>query len=136
MKKSNHLNPSLSPCKKPFTESPKRKIRSDKLHDIKIPISEPLDALLRRESRRYWDGSKTSLGTEILVFGLEQMFVYPDVTYQDEPFTVHCKVNHEIFQKIGNHASTWKCSVRQAAHRIFMEALKKKQMGGITDGEI
>ncbi|MGE6379528.1 hypothetical protein [Peribacillus muralis] len=136
MGNSKHLNPSLLPNKKLPEEFKERKNRSDKLHDIKIPINEPTDALLRRESRRYWDGSKTALGTEILTFGLEQMFIYPDVTYQDEPFTVHCKVNHDKYQMIGNHAAAWKCSVRKAAHRIFMEALKKRQMGGVSDGEI
>lgn len=135
MEKKRTLNPSIAVSKK-NSQPQQRKIRSDKLHDIKIPIKEPVDALLRRESRRYWNASKTALGTDILIFGLEQIFVYPDVTYEDSPFTVHCKVNHEIYQKIGHYATEWKCSVRKAAHRIFLEAYKKKQMGGITNGEI
>lgn len=135
MEKKRTLNPSIAVPKK--NSSPhQRKIRFDKLHDIKIPIKEPVDALLRRESRRYWNGSKTALGTDILIFGIEQIFVYPDVTYQESPFTVHCKVNHETYQKIGHYATEWKCSVRKAAHRIFIEAYKKKQIGGIINGEI
>ena len=136
MGKSKYLNPILSTPKKNYQEPKKRKIRSDKLHDIKIPITEHMDLILRRESRRYWHGSKTALGTEILMFGLEQIFVYPDVTYQDQPHTVHCKVDHVTYQKIGDYADKWKCSVRKAAHRIFIEAYLKKQLGGITDGEI
>jgi len=136
MGKNKHLNPSLSPSKKQLSEPTKRKTRSDKLHDIKIPITESIDVILRRESRRYWNGSKTSLGTEILLFGLEQVFVYPDVTYEDGPITVHCKVNHDIYQRIGEYAVHWKCSVRKAAHRIFLEAYKKKQLGGVIREEI
>lgn len=136
MGKNKHINPSLSPSNDRSSKIPIRKIRSDKLHDIKIPINEPMDVILRRESRRYWNGSKTSIGTEILIFGIEQLFIYPDVNYQDEPFTVHAKVNHETYQKIGHYATDWKCSIRKAAHRIFMEAYKKKQLGGITNEEI
>ncbi|USL11053.1 hypothetical protein [Bacillus bombysepticus] len=136
MGKFNHLNPVLSSSIKKVIEQQKRKVRSDKLHDIKIPVDEPVDMILRRESRRYWNGSKTALGTEILLFGLEQVLVYPDVTYTDKTYTVHCKVNHETYQKIGDYAAVWKCSVRKAAHRIFVEAYKKKQLGGVTDGEI
>ncbi|MBT2719167.1 hypothetical protein [Bacillus sp. ISL-57] len=136
MGKVNHLNPVLSSSKKKMIEPQKRKVRSDKLHDIKIPVDERVDMILRRESRRYWNGSKTALGTEILLFGLEEVLVYPDVTYTDQNYTVHCKVNHETYQKIGDYAAVWKCSVRKAAHRIFVEAYNKKQLGGVTDGEI
>jgi len=136
MGKETHLNPILSNPQKRYKEPQQRKVRSDKLHDIKIPVSETVDTILRREARRYWNGSKTSLGTEIVLFGLQQIFVYPDVTYKDSPFTVHCKVDQEVYQKLGDLATEWKCSVRKAAHRVFMESFKKKQLGGITDGEI
>ncbi|MGX2958066.1 hypothetical protein JNUCC23_02085 [Peribacillus sp. JNUCC 23] len=136
MGKDKHINPSLSPSRNSSTVTSKRKVRSDKLHDIKIPIHEGVDLILRRESRRHWNGSKTSLGTDILLFGLEEIFIYPDVSYQDGPFTVHCKVNHDTYQRIGKYADEWKCSMRKAAHRIFTEAYKKKQLGGITDEEI
>jgi hypothetical protein len=136
MGKVNHLNPVLSSSNKKMIETQKRKVRSDKLHDIKIPVEESVDMILRKESRRYWNGSKTAFGTEILLFGLTQVLVYPDVTYMDQPYTVHCKVDHETYQKIGEYADVWKCSVRKAAHRIFVEAYKKRQLGGVTDGEI
>lgn len=136
MRKDHHLNPVLSTSHKKDQTPQKRKVRLDKLHDIKIPVTEYVDMRLRIESRRYWNGSKTALGTDILMFGLEHVFVYPDVSYQEQPYTVHCKVDHDTYQKIGEYAAHWKCSVRQAAHRIFVEAYKKKQLGGITDGEI
>lgn len=131
-----YINDFLSNKKNVSQEPQQRKVRSDKLHDIKIPVPEIVDTTIRKESRRAWNGSKTALGTDILTFGLEQIFVYPEVNYQDGPFTVHCKVDHETFQRIGDHAAEWKCSVRKAAHRIFMEAYKKRQLGGVTDGQI
>lgn len=136
MRKETHLNPVLHKSKKHHLDSPKRKVRTDKLHDIKIPVSELTDFTIRRESRKQWNGSKTALGTEILLYGLNNLFVYPDVTYNDLPHTIHCKVDHETFKKIGEYAADWKCSIRKAAHRIFIEAYKKKQLGGISDGEI
>ncbi|WP_057915844.1 hypothetical protein [Peribacillus muralis] len=136
MGKVKHLNPVLSSSNKKMIETQKRKVRSDKLHDIKVPVDESVDMVLRKESRRYWNGSKTAFGTEILLFGLTQVLVYPDVNYTDQPYTVHCKVDHDTYQKIGDYADVWKCSIRKAAHRIFVEAYKKKQLGGVTDGEI
>ena len=136
MGKDKHLNPILSNSRSKNQEPQKRKIRSDKLHDIKIPITESIDLTLRRESYKYWNGSKTALGTEIVIFGLENLFVFPDVTYQDGASTVHCKVDHETYQKIGLYAAKWKCSIRKAAHRIFCEAYKKKQLGGVINEKI
>lgn len=136
MRKEKHLNPVLSTPRKKSEQPQQRKVRSDKLHDIKIPVNEAIDHKLRIESRRSWNGSKTALGTDILLFGLEQVFVYPEVTYKDGPYTVHCKVDHDIYQQIGSLAAEWKCSVRKAAHRVFIEAYKKMQLGGYNDGEI
>lgn len=133
MGKNHHLNPILTTSRM-RADGKARKINSNKLHDIKIPVSENLEQIIRKESRKCWGGSKTSLGTELLMFGLEHLFYYPDVEYQDGPFTVHIKVNHEIYQRIGEYQDQWRCrSIKQAAHRIFMEAVKKKQLGGITD---
>lgn len=135
MKKSKHLNPVLtSPLRKQnYTE---RKVRKDKLHDIKIPITENMDLVLRRESRKFWGGSKTAIGTEIFTFGLKSLFNYSEVAYKDSPFTVHVKIDHDTYEELGSYATLWKCSARKAAHRIFMEAYLKKQYGGITSEEL
>ncbi|WP_428909452.1 hypothetical protein [Niallia sp. Krafla_26] len=136
MEKRGHINPILSNKSKRKTDQQPRKIRSDKLHDIKVPVTESIDLIIRREARKGWGGSKTSVGTEILLYGLDHIFEYPEVIYKDGPFTVHCKVDHTTYNKIGLYADKWKCSIRMAAHRIFIEALKKKQLGGINHEEI
>src|SRR3954469_12627095 len=112
MGKEHYVNPVLSTSHQRNQNLQKRKVRSDKRHDIKIPVTEMVDLIIRRESRRYWNGSKTALGTDILMFGLEQILVYPDFPYKAQSYTVHCKVDHETYQKIGEYASQWKCSVR------------------------
>lgn len=131
MEKGSYINPILSPNKK--NTSGERKIRSDKLHDIKIPVTEQIDYVIRRNAKLSWNGSKTSLGTDLVLFALDNLFVYPDVTYKDGPHIVHIKVNHDTYQIIGEYASEWKCSIRKAAHRIFIAAYHKMQLGGIGD---
>lgn len=133
-KNEQHLNPILSSSKKKQILN-ERKIRKDKLHDIKIPIDDTIDLTLRRESRKFWNGSKTALGTEIFLYGLNHVFHYPEVTYKDSPITVHIKVDHATFQRIGDYSTQWRCSIRKAAYRIFMEAYSKK-FGGWSNEEV
>ena len=113
-----------------------RKVNSNKLHDIKVPVTLKLDETIRREAYKHWNGSKTAISTELFLFGLNNLFHYPEVIYKDGPVTVHVKINHDTYKRLGDYASIWKCSMRQAAHRVFMEAVKKKQLGGVTDNEI
>lgn len=136
MGKGSNLNPILSSQKKSSSSRPSepRKINKNKKHDIKIPVSEKLESVLRREAVRYWGGSKTLISTEIFLFGMDYLHVYPEVEYQDGPITVHVKIEHDVYIKLGALASDWRCSQRQAAHRIFLEAINKKQLGGIVDG--
>lgn len=129
-----NLNPIVAAGKKkkPSSHSQEpRKVNRNKKHDIKIPVHEKLEAVIRREALRKWNGSKTTISTDIFLFGLQNIHVYPEVKYQDGPITVHVKVEHEVYMKLGEYAAVWRCSMRQAAHRIFMEAIKKRQLGGI-----
>lgn len=131
-----NLNPIVSAGKKktPLTQTSQlRKTNKNKKHDIKIPVSEKLDSIIRREAVRSWNGSKTTICTDIFLFGLQRLYVYPEVKYADGPITVHVKVEHDVYVKLGEYAAAWRCSMRQAAHRIFMEAIKKKQIGGIGE---
>lgn len=81
-------------------------------------------------------GSKTAIGTEILKYGLETIFIYPAVEYKQEERTVHFKVDQATFLKIADLADILGCTIRKAAHRVFTESLKKKQLGSVTNGEI
>ena len=139
MGEGRYINPILTSAGKKVEKQQKqylRKVRSDKLHDIKIPVNEKLDALIRREAYKNWGGSKTAISTELFLYGLNHLISYPVIPYRDGPMTVHIKIDHETYSKLGGHASEWKCSIRQAAHRIFMESLKKRQIGGVTNDEV
>lgn len=54
MRRDKQINPILSAPPKTDRQMPERKIRADKLHDIKIPVSTVIDSILRRESRKRW----------------------------------------------------------------------------------
>ena len=136
MRREKQLNPILSTPPNPDRQTSERKIRADKLHDIKIPVSAVVDSILRRESRKRWGGSKTAIGTDILKYGLENIFMFPAVEYKQQEKTVHCKVDQATFLKIADLADIWGYSIRKAAHRVFTESLKKKQLGSVTNGEI
>ena len=137
MGEGKYINPIITDRKKNQEQRTTRpKFNSNKLHDIKVPIPERLDATIRREAYKEWNGSKTAISTELFLFGLNNLFHYPESQYKDGPLTVHVKIDHETYKRLGEYASNWKCSMRQAAHRIFMEAVKKKQLGGVTDNEI
>ena len=139
MGKGKYINPILTNTKnqKEGGSVPKpRKVNSNKLHDIKIPVSENLDLAIRREAYKKWDGSKTAISTEVFLYGLYNLFYYPEVIYKDGPTTVHVKIDHDTYMKVGEYASTWKCSIRKAAHRIFIESAKKQQLAGVKENEV
>lgn len=138
-KKNNYLNPmkgssrsskaaSVSEVNPPAAE---RKINKNKKHDIRVPVTASMDSIIREEASRRWGGSKTTVSTELALFALNELFVYPPVEYSDGPLIVHVKVDHEDYIRIGKYAAEWKVSIRQATHRLFMEAFKKKQLGGL-----
>jgi len=132
-----HINPILTSNKKTSSSSASssapRKVNRNKKHDIKIPVNEPLESMIRREALRRLGGSKTSVSTELFMYGLDNLFVYPEVEYRDGPITVHIKIEEPVYQRLAEYATKWKCSMRQAAHRVFMEAVKKRQLGGIVN---
>lgn len=133
------INPIFSQSKRSsssVSSSTPRKINKNKKHDIKIPINEHLESILRRESLRRVGGSKTSISTELFMFGLDNLFVYPEIEYRDGPITVHVKIEEPVYQRLADFATEWKCSMRQAAHRVFMEAVRKKQLGGVVNEKV
>ena len=134
MGKGTHINPILSSTKKSSSSLPSapRKVNKNKKHDIRIPVSEELESVLRREAIKYTEGSKTKISTQLFLFGLKYLHHYPAIKYEDGPIIVHVKVEQEVYEELGEYAAEWRLSMRQAAHRIFMEALNKKQLKGIS----
>lgn len=117
--KYKYLNPSLNEMK-----SPKEVKRPSprKLHDVKIPLPEQIDYMLRLHSRKGFSGSKTALGTHLFLQGLHHIVEYRDFPYDDERIMTHLKISQEDYERLSVYSSEWKVSQRRAAHRIFINA--------------
>ena len=130
-----NLNPMFSPQvqkRKPekLKNSNPRKIRSDKKHDIKIPVSkiDKQKVLLYSRMRGL---SEKKFCTSIVKQALEMNYELPEVNYQTSEFMIHINPDIELYSQIVNMSVEWNSpSLRVAAHRIFTEALR------IESGEI
>ena len=117
--KYKYLNPGLNEIKNPKEvkrPSPRKR------HDIKIPLPEQIDYMLRLHSRKGFSGSKTALGTHLFLQGLHHIVEYRDFPYDDESIMTHLKISQEDYERLSVYSSDWKVSQRRAAHRIFMNA--------------
>lgn len=117
--KYKYLNPGLNEIKNPKEV---KRPSPRKLHDIKIPLPEQIDYMLRLHSRKSFSGSKTALGTHLFLQGLHHIVEYRDFPYDDESIMTHLKISQEDYERLSVYSSDWKVSQRRAAHRIFMNA--------------
>ena len=101
-----------------------------KKHDIKIPVNDEVEAIIRREAINCFSGSKTVIATQLVLFGMDHLMHFPEVPYEDGPFCLHVKLEHEQYVRLGVYATSWNVSMRKAAHRVFIAAAKKKQLVG------
>ena len=127
-KEHKYLNPILNEIKKPKDV---KKVNSLKKHDIKIPLPEQIDYMLRLHSRKGFSGSKTALGTHLFLQGLNYIFEYREIPYEDGSIMTHIKIPQIDYERLSVYSSKWKVSQRKAAHRIFMNAyLREFGAGG------
>ena len=107
-----------------------RKQRSDKKHDIKIPVSKSTKQRVLLYSRLRGLSEKKYC-TGLVKQAFELNYELPEVEYQPGELTVHINPDKELYSLIVNKSVDWNsASLRMAAHRIFMEALR------IESGEI
>ena len=119
--------------KKPITKKEGRKERSDKLKDVRI--------LLPLEQKKFIRSVAASKGkdtthytTELLQNGLMNinMFDFIEVNYPIESEHKVCaKISKDYFKLLQDHAIEWDCSLRKAAHRIFINVLIKEGLARI-----
>ena len=117
--KYKYLNPMLNEIQRPKEI---KKASPRKLHDIKIPLPEKIDYMLRLHARKGFGGSKTAFGTHLFLEGLNHMTDYRVFSYGDESIMTHLKISQENYERLSVYSSEWKISQRRAAHRIFMNA--------------
>lgn len=117
--KYKYLNPILNENQRPKEI---KKACTRKKHDIKIPLPEQIDYMLRLHSRKGFGGSKTAYGTHLFLQGLDHMSEYEVFPYDDESIMTHLKITQETYERLSVYSAEWKISQRRAAHRIFMNA--------------
>ncbi|EJW13883.1 hypothetical protein M5X00_13360 [Paenibacillus alvei] len=126
--KSEHA--ALDEEKQVCKESEKRKIRSDKMKDVKFPVNEEERTLLRRiaKSKRKQHRNETESNTEIFLAALNHLIVHPDrchiIHYKDTGQYMHVRLSQNIFNEVEDLSYKWNVSIRCAVHRIMMNYLK------------
>ena len=117
--KYKYLNPMLNEVQRPKEV---KRACPNKKHDVKIPLPEQIDYMLRLHSRKGFGGSKTAFGTHLFLEGLDHMSEYQEFHYNDESIMTHLKISQEAYERLSVYSADWKVSQRRAAHRIFMNA--------------
>ncbi|MED1603069.1 hypothetical protein [Alkalihalophilus marmarensis] len=128
-----NLNPMLNQTKRKLSQPLVRKKRSDSKVDIRIPIT-PKDrefVLYAARSRRE---SITSYVTGIVKAHLDQRSEFPQQVYGPSDFIVHVKAPPKMYESVVHYSIKWDCSIREATHRIFTDALFREQGGVYVEG--
>lgn len=100
-----------------------RERRSDKKHDIKIPISAYNKKLVLFFARRK-GLSVTHYCTNLVSEALWHHYDFEDVKYKHSVVTVHIKADRELYLMVVDKSVEWCCSLRKAGHRILNDALR------------
>lgn len=130
----NQINPSLSTPKKTTSTHQTRKIRSDKLHDIKIPVPEKIVEHLTRLKGKEFGGSITKEATKIFNYSLTNLVKYEEYPYKTHVTNVRINVTQEQYEELMDYAASFGVRfAKQAAYRIFINGYIKLGYGGYVD---
>lgn len=105
--------------------TPQRKTRSDKTHDIRICVTPYLKAqirLLAKDSNL----STTKFATKLLVNALSCCRSLPEYPYKDTKLYVHVKPAQIDYKKVFELAINNDVSEREAATRLVLFSLKQR----------
>lgn len=109
--------------KKKYTDF-KKKSRSDKKRDVKIPLTNDEYKKILIVSRKE-QFSPTQFSTRIFSEMVLSKSEFPDVEYNPQcEAWMHVKLNPEIHDILIELSVSWRCSVRKAAYKILRYALE------------
>ncbi|ERN52806.1 hypothetical protein M3689_07080 [Alkalihalophilus marmarensis] len=128
-----NLNPMLNQTKRKQSQPSVRKKRSDSKVDIRIPIK-PKDREFVLYAARNRRESITSYATGIVKAHLDRRRDFPQQVYEPSDFIVHVKATPKMYEAIVVYSIKWNCSIREATHRIFSDALFREQGGVYVEG--
>ncbi|PEL13999.1 hypothetical protein [Bacillus sp. AFS017336] len=120
-KGNDHIIPS-----KPQQVKKVRNERSDKKKDIRILLKPEMKQLIKKLSFKY-NTYPTILTTDILTEALYRIKEFDEVEYPIESkHLVVAKLDKETFEILQGYCVEWDCSIRKAAHRVFVNSLRKE----------
>ncbi|QKE76121.1 hypothetical protein HPK19_25295 (plasmid) [Arthrobacter citreus] len=103
-----------------------RKERSDKKKDIRILLKPEIKQLIKKLSFQY-NTYPTILTTDILTEALYRIREFDEVEYPiGSKHLVVAKLDKETFKILQGYCVEWDCSIRKAAHRVFVNSLRKE----------
>jgi hypothetical protein len=109
--------PSLEP-------KPKRKTRSDKKYDVKIPLTLDQRRMIRLQAAKK-EIYPTHLCTHLIKKGLERGIPFPEIPYPSSSDRSYpAKLESGFIDQLTEWTIEWDCSRKQAAHRILIGMLK------------
>ncbi len=103
-------------------------MRADKKIDIRIPINRDDKKFVFWESKMRRQ-SMTEYCTDLVKAHLETQNHFPIQEYKLSLNWVHVKVQQQTYEQLVYYANEWGCSIREATHRIFTDALFKERGG-------
>ncbi|MEH7451465.1 hypothetical protein [Gottfriedia acidiceleris] len=120
----DHLN--KNEPTQPQQEKKVRKERSDKKKDIRILLKPEVKQLIKKLSFQY-NTYPTILTTDIVTEALYRIKEFDEVEYPIESkHLVVAKLDKETFKILQGYCVEWDCSIRKAAHRVFVNSLRKE----------
>lgn len=111
--------------KKPITKEEGRKVRKDKKHDIKIPLTLEQRKIIKALSHQAGEyptnflTQKMKLELPRAEFILEPVIPYPSNSKLSYPV----KLEQTYFKQLQDLSIEWDCSLRRAAYRIISSLL-------------
>ncbi|MDC3424238.1 hypothetical protein NC797_06915 [Aquibacillus sp. 3ASR75-11] len=137
-----NLNPMFSKMRKKKTYNipheylnqprSKRKERSDKKKDIKVPVS-----LGEKKQLKLLGYSQKLSSTQFASVLVEDSISRPYIEflmaeeYPEEKYYVHVKLSKEKHREVVRLSAEWDCSIRQATHRILVNVLRQERGGAV-----
>lgn len=133
--KARSLSSATKVRKQPITKAEGRKVRRDKKYPVKIMLTSQQRKAIRILA--YEAGlCPTQYCTELLKKGLQRDYDYPECDYPaSSALSFPAKLEEEYRQLLFRYSVKWDCSLKRAAHRIFMTILSL-EMGGESLNEL
>lgn len=107
--------------KKPFRKYEERKVRCDKKHDIKIPLTLDQRKTIKALARQAGEYPTNYLSQVIKdELPCAEMVPEPSIPYPSaSKLSYSVKLEQDYFKRIQDLSIEWDCSMRRAAYRII-----------------